>query len=88
MYGNMFHGPELWNTGGGKHVFLRAYIHLEIVIVDFTAAAKWMSYTRFSLPALKPGDFDRSPCPGERERERERARERERESERQRERER
>ena len=59
---------------------LRVYVHPENDIVDFMAVAQWMSYTRFSLPetqsngigwALKPGDFDRSPCPGERERERE-----------------
>ena len=57
---------------------LRVYVHPENDIVDFMAVAQWMSYTRFSLPetqsngigwALKPGDFDRSPCPGERERE-------------------
>ena len=60
------------------HMCLRVYVHPENDIVDLMAVAQWMSYTRFSLPetqskgigwALKPGDFDRSPCPGERERE-------------------
>ena len=70
-----------WNTGGSrKHICLRVYVHPENDIVDLKAAAQWMSYTRFSLPetqskgigwALKPGGFDRSPCPGEGERERE-----------------
>ena len=66
---------EHW--GQGKHVCRRVYVHPESNIVVLKAVAQWMSYTRFSLPktqskgigwALKPGDFDRSPCPGERER--------------------
>ena len=57
---------------------LRVYVHPENDILNLMAVALWMSYTRFSLPetqskgigwALKPGEVDRSPCPGERERE-------------------